>query len=933
MDELEKKNESKNIHILLLEDNPADVGLIDFELRESGIAFSLKHVDNKKDFETSLRKFHPDIILSDYDLPSFTGWEALLIRKEMSPEIPFILVTGAVGEERAIEVLTGGATDYVLKRNLSKLPTAVKRALHEAYEHRKRKEAEAERDRLFRELERRVEERTATLEAEIQDRKQAEEALHESEERLRTVTRAAGIGYFDIDLMKRTVYWSPELKAILGLPPDASPLPSGTIPPFIHPDDADIVKEMYRQYFDPASNGEIFSEHRVVRPDGSVRWVQFKGRSDYAGEGKQRHPIRVSGIVTDITERMKLEKELKKSEAEYRHIVEYAPTGIYEMNYTGPSFKRVNDAMCRILGYTREELLTINPAKIMDEESRTLFRERVIKKLAGEDIDQNVSFQILTKDGRKIQASLAITPLYENGKSTGALVVAHDITDLKNTHDALTKSEERFRVLVEASSEVIFSMDPDWTEMQRLHGHGFRADTDAPNGNWLEEYIPPQEQPRLTAAFQKAIRTKSVFELEHQSIQSDGAVGWTFSRAIPILNPAGEIVEWFGAASDITDRKRVEEALKDSEESLRHLIQYAPTTIFILDIRTGTPKIISVNEVGCTLSGYSREELLLMSPFDLLDEEGKKTLLEEIRKSLAGDIINDSSEYKIIGKGGREIFAVMDSNLIYEDGKVVGLLVVGHDITAMKEAENKRENIIDQLESINTELESFSYSVSHDLRAPLRAIDGFSSILLKRLDKKMNDDEKRQFNNIRDSAKQMNHLIDDILSLSRIGRAELVIKKIDMNKVAKSAWRQQLDAAPGIRADLKVNNLPDAVGDSSLLFQVFTNLLSNAAKFSRKKKKPVIEIGGTSRDSERIYYVKDNGIGFNMDYSNKLFGAFQRLHSGNDYEGTGIGLAIVQRIIHKHGGRVWAESTAGKGATFYFSLPDAASSKHGTQLA
>ncbi len=167
----------------------------------------------------------------------------------------------------------------------------------------------------------------------------------------------------------------------------------------------------------------------------------------------------------------------------------------------------------------------------------------------------------------------------------------------------------------------------------------------------------------------------------------------------------------------------------------------------------------------------------------------------------------------------------------------------------------------------------------------------------------------------------MNHLIEDLLALSRVGRSNLTLKKIDMNKLLDSVWKQEQEAHPEIAVALETGDLPEAVGDQSLIWQVFSNLLANAVKFTRKRKKAVVEVGGEIRNGENIYHVKDNGTGFDMKYYEKLFGAFQRLHPENKYEGTGVGLAIVQRIINRHGGRVWAEGKVGKGATFYFSLP------------
>jgi light-regulated signal transduction histidine kinase (bacteriophytochrome) len=166
----------------------------------------------------------------------------------------------------------------------------------------------------------------------------------------------------------------------------------------------------------------------------------------------------------------------------------------------------------------------------------------------------------------------------------------------------------------------------------------------------------------------------------------------------------------------------------------------------------------------------------------------------------------------------------------------------------------------------------------------------------------------------------MYHLIDDLLALSRIGRTEQILEKVDMNRLAESVWQQQLAANPDHKIDVKIGKLPSAIGDEGLLRQVFLNLLANAVKFTKKRKKAIIEIGSESNEKENIYYVKDNGTGFDMKYYDKLFGVFQRLHLESEYEGTGVGLAIVQRIIHRHGGRVWAEGKVGKGATFYFSL-------------
>jgi signal transduction histidine kinase/HAMP domain-containing protein len=226
-----------------------------------------------------------------------------------------------------------------------------------------------------------------------------------------------------------------------------------------------------------------------------------------------------------------------------------------------------------------------------------------------------------------------------------------------------------------------------------------------------------------------------------------------------------------------------------------------------------------------------------------------------------------------------------------------------------------------QLEAANKELESFSYSVSHDLRAPLRAIEGFSNILLKDYVDKLDDEGKRFLNVIQNNAQKMEELINDLLALSRLGRKEIELSDIDMEKLAKTMFEELNLETDKVRVQFNVKPLPPVRGDQGMIRQVFANLLQNATKFTRLKEDAAIEVGGYREDSHNVYYVKDNGAGFDMRYKDKLFGVFQRLHSGEEFEGTGIGLAIVQRIINRHGGRIWAEGKVNEGATFYFALP------------
>ena len=244
---------------------------------------------------------------------------------------------------------------------------------------------------------------------------------------------------------------------------------------------------------------------------------------------------------------------------------------------------------------------------------------------------------------------------------------------------------------------------------------------------------------------------------------------------------------------------------------------------------------------------------------------------------------------------------------------------------SLKEANAELEKRVEQrtaeLESANKELESFSYTVSHDLKAPLRAINGFTEILVKKYGAALDDKGKEVAGVIVANARKMGQLIEDLLEFSRLGRREITMNQVNMDEVVDQVLIEARNAYPGRDIEVKREKLPPAMGDQNLLVQVWTNLISNAFKYTGHKEHAVISIGCTIKNNEEIYYVKDNGAGFDMKYADKLFRVFQRLHGANEFEGTGVGLAIINRIITRHGGRVWAEGKVEEGAAFYFSLP------------
>ena len=387
----------------------------------------------------------------------------------------------------------------------------------------------------------------------------------------------------------------------------------------------------------------------------------------------------------------------------------------------------------------------------------------------------------------------------------------------------------------------------------------------------------------------------------------------------------------------IAELEKVEVDCKEAEGKVERLyrqneliLNSAGEGIFGLD-RLG--KHTFVNSSATRMLGYEVEELIGKHSHQIWHHtrpDGSPYPEQEcpIYAAFRDGAVHHVSDEVFWRKNGTSFSAAYTSNPILEDGKLVGAVVTFRDITERKRAEEKihrlneeLEQHVLQLEAANRELEAFSYSVSHDLRAPVRAVTGFSSMLLNDYSDKLDDEGKRLLDVIRNSTRKMAELIDDLLALSRIGRKDIELSVVEMNTVVTSVLDEIKTTMPERNLQFSIKPLPVARCDAGMIRLVLLNLLYNAIKFTKQRENVIIEIGGRDGKGENVYYVKDNGVGFDMQYASKLFGAFQRLHSGEEFEGTGIGLAIVQRIIYRHGGRVWAEGKVNEGATFYFTLP------------
>jgi len=436
----------------------------------------------------------------------------------------------------------------------------------------------------------------------------------------------------------------------------------------------------------------------------------------------------------------------------------------------------------------------------------------------------------------------------------------------------------------------------------------------------------------LTLAQQKCPEVPFIFvtgslgeEMAIKALKS-GATDFVLKHHLSTLPPA--LHRALNQAEFHEQRKRAEEALLISEERYRSLVELSPDALFVqID-----DKIVFINTAGVKLLGAQKaREIIGRSAAAFIHPDDRKKIQQRVRKMLEEHKPLHFVEHRIVRLGGEVINVEMAAAPLTFEGRPAAQVIV-HDITDRKRSEEEirrlnlelEQRVIErttELETANKELEAFSYSVSHDLRAPLRHIEGFVEILRATKAESLDEEGQRHLQTIADSSRQMGKLIDDLLGFSRTTRVELRKIKVNLDDVIQSVLHEMEPDMENREIEWKIGKLPQVEGDPALLRQVFCNLVGNALKYTRTRPLAQIEIDSTRTENEIVVYIRDNGVGFDPRYAQKLFGVFQRLHRASEFEGTGIGLANVRRIITRHGGRTWAESELDEGATFFISLP------------
>lgn len=510
----------------------------------------------------------------------------------------------------------------------------------------------------------------------------------------------------------------------------------------------------------------------------------------------------------------------------------------------------------------------------------------------------------------------------------GALTTAfnHMLTQIGERDSALSQSAERLRMALEASQTGTWNWDlttglVSWDEF--LHRiYGLKPGEFSGVMEHAMGLIHPEDRAGVEWATKRALEKGREFVIDYRIIRPDGTIHYLSSRGKAFLDEQGKPMRMAGVTLDVTESKAAEQALRESEERFRAMADAAPVFIW-----TGAPEKGRdyFNRPWLEFTGRRLEQELGEGWKENIHPEDRKATLESYDAAVRAQrpfrieyrLQRQDGEYRWIVDHGVPRFA--------RDGAFRGYIGSCVDITERKLAQAELEQRVQErtaeLAETNKELEAFTYSVSHDLRSPLRHINAYAQILEEEFTPSLSEEAQRYVARIRQGAKNMGNLVDDLLNLARVGRQELAHQPSELNAMVSEIVSEMRAETEGRDIEWKIGHLSESECDPGLIKQVFTNLIANAVKYSRPRKHAIIEIGEEWRDGERVIYVRDNGVGFSMKYAHKLFGVFQRLHRPDEFEGTGVGLATVDRIVRKHKGRIWAEAELDKGATFYFTLP------------
>jgi PAS domain S-box-containing protein len=913
------------LRVLMVEDSEDHTLLLQHELNRGGYDLTCARVETAKDMKAALARQAWDLIISDYHMPHFRGLDALKLAQERVPDVPFILVSGQIGEDKAVAAMKAGAHDYLPKDNLKRLIPAVERELREA-----------EGRKAYRKV---------------------EEALRLSEHQYSTLAKASPVGLFRTDAEGHCLYVNERWCVIAGMAPEKA-LGEGW-GQAVHPDDRERV---FSAWYESAQQRLPFqSEYRFQKPDGVTTWVFGQSVEQTSPSGEVTGYI---GTVTDITDRKKVEAEQTK----LLEVIEASLNEIYIFDADTLYFQHVNAGALSNLGYASEEMRTMTPIDLKPEFNEASFRITIAPLLQHEQ--NKLVFQTIHQraDGSRYPVEVHLQ-LIEREQERVFLAVILDITERKQTEEVLRASEERLSLALDVAHMVTWDFDilaDSLVASGRMDlVFGLPAGSPAPSYEDFLDFVHPDDRATVFQALTRAVEEGMGYQLEYRVLWADETLHWIGAEGQAYYDAANRPVRLVGVAIDITERKQAEEALRQQSkraqlfaeitlnirQSLK-LEEILQTTVIEVQQLLKADRVL-VFQLQSDGSGNVVQEAVVPGwPVtlgqNLLDPCFNEDFKDRYRQGRIGSIADISQgnidrchveflqqfEVKanlvvpILVKedvwglliahqcSAPRQWATFEVELMRQLGDQIGIALTQ---AQMLEQETKQRQ---ELVRSNSDLQQFAYVASHDLQEPLRMVASYLQLLERRYKDKLDEDANEFIQYAVDGAGRMQNLINDLLAYSRVGTQGRPFKMMDYGEVLKQVLLQLKIAIEETGAVITYDEpLPHVMADEGQLTQVLQNLVNNAIKFQGEQE-PRIHIGAQYTEGEWVFSVKDQGIGMDPQYKDRIFLIFQRLHNRTEYRGTGIGLAICKRIIERHGGRIWVESESEKGSAFYFTIPE-----------
>ena len=767
----------------------------------------------------------------------------------------------------------------------------------------------------------------------ITEQMRTEQSLRASEERFQLASRAVAGVLYDLSLDRDEMYQSEGLERVVGYRPGDEPGGSKDWwPRNIHPEDYSRVQADLRAVIDSRKDSFAY-EYRIRHKDGHWVYIWDQGYIVRDASGQAQ---RIVGICSDISDRVKAEQALRESERvrqdasdRFRDLANNISQLAWMADKTGQIFW-YNQRWLEYTGTTLEEMERQGWKQFIHPDYISRVEEKITRCFASGENWQD-TFPLRGKDGQYRWYLSQAKPIRdERGQVARWFGTNTDVTELHLLQEALRQnsttlkdSEARYRGLADAMPQLVWTARSNGAVdyyNQRYRHYGGIAPSMGGNWNWGPVLHVDDLQPTIQA-WEEAVRTATTYQIEHRVRMADGSYRWHLSRGIPAYDEDGHLARWYGTATDIHDFKQAQVLLRHREQRLRNLFE---ANLIGIVTRNRDGKFLEANDAYLEMIGYTREEIETgkYSARDITPPEYhylEKLWIEEV---LANGYCKPF-EKEYIRKDGARIPVLVGYSLYEHDQEeFIGFVL---NLSELKRAQAELAEYAEKLKRSNEALESFAFVASHDLQEPLRKINLFGSSLRRQMDGQLTEKAEDYLNRMQSATERMQAMINGLLELSRVNRRGSTFEQVDLKTLAEEVVSDLEASIHATDGQVIVKDLPAVEGDALQLRQMLQNLIGNGLKFHKEGVPPVVQISGERLRNEAAPMVKvvveDNGIGFDEESSDQIFQPFVRLNGRSQYEGSGIGLAICQKIVERHEGSITAKSVPGMGSKFIILLP------------